>query len=145
VEWVNRTLRDKFFRYLTYKNTYRYLDVLPKFVQVYNFTVLTTTGMAPVKLGDTDVLSICNMAGGNRVARVYLGKQYMECKLHELRYLRYIFFMVRNQLTFYMAALNDVIAYVNSAQSSNTFARPPATAHKSINYFQLFEELKAIL
>jgi hypothetical protein len=69
----------------------------------------------------------------------------MECKLHELRYLSYIFFTVRNQLTFYMPALNYVIAYVNSAQSSTSFVEQPATANKSNNYFQLFEELKAIL
>jgi hypothetical protein len=86
-----------------------------------------------------------NTAGGCRVARVYLGKQFLECKLHELRYLSYIFFMVRNQYTFDLAALNCVLAYVNSAQSSTTYVEPSATAHKSINYFHLFEELKAIL
>jgi len=32
VERVNRTLRDKLYRYFTYKNTYKYIDVLPKFV-----------------------------------------------------------------------------------------------------------------
>jgi hypothetical protein len=86
-----------------------------------------------------------NTTGSYRFARVHLGRQHMECKLHELRYVSYIFFMVRNQLTFYMAALNDVIAFVHSAQSSTSFVEPPATANKSINYFQFFEELKAIL
>jgi hypothetical protein len=38
------------FRYITYKKTYRYLDVLPKLVQGYNATVHTTTGMAPAKV-----------------------------------------------------------------------------------------------
>jgi len=33
VERVNRTLRDKLHRYFTYKNTYHYLDVLPKFIR----------------------------------------------------------------------------------------------------------------
>jgi transposase InsO family protein len=60
VDRVNRTLCDKLFRYFTYKNTYRYLDVLPKFVQGYNATGHTTTGMAPAKVSDTDVLSIWN-------------------------------------------------------------------------------------
>jgi hypothetical protein len=86
-----------------------------------------------------------NKTGSHRVVRVYVARQYMEYNLHELRYLSYIFFMIRNQLTFDMAALNDVIAYVNSAQSSTSFVEPPATANKWINYFQLFEELKAIL
>jgi hypothetical protein len=45
-----------------------------------------------------------NTTGNYRVAKVYLGKQFHECKLHELRYLSYIFFMVQNHLTFYMAA-----------------------------------------
>jgi hypothetical protein len=48
------------FRYFTYKYTYRYLDVLPKFVQGYNATVHTTTGMAHEKVGAKDVLSIWN-------------------------------------------------------------------------------------
>jgi len=33
VERVNRTLRDNLSRYFTYKNTYKYIDVLPKFVK----------------------------------------------------------------------------------------------------------------
>jgi len=47
VERVNRTLRDKLSRYITYKNTYKYFDVLPKFVKGYNATVHSTTGMTP--------------------------------------------------------------------------------------------------
>jgi hypothetical protein len=60
VERVNRTLRDKLFRYFTHNNTYRYLDVLPKFVKVYNAAFHTTTGMAPANVSDTDVLAIWN-------------------------------------------------------------------------------------
>jgi len=58
VERVNRTLRDKLYRYFTYKNTYRYIAVLPKFVEGYNATVHSTTGMAPCSVRDTDVLTI---------------------------------------------------------------------------------------
>ena len=47
VERVNRTLRDKLHRYFNYKNTYKYIDFLPKFVNGYNATVHSTTGMAP--------------------------------------------------------------------------------------------------
>jgi hypothetical protein len=43
---------------MTYKNTYRYIDVLPKFVKGYNDTVHSTTGMAPSKVTDTDILKI---------------------------------------------------------------------------------------
>jgi transposase len=60
VERVNRTLRDKLYRYFTYKNTYRFIHVLPKFVAEYNATVHSTTGMAPGDVRDTDVLAIWN-------------------------------------------------------------------------------------
>ena len=43
----HRTIRDRLFKYFTYKNTYRYIDVLPKFVKAYNDTVHSATGMAP--------------------------------------------------------------------------------------------------
>jgi hypothetical protein len=45
---------------MTYKNTYRYIDVLPKFVMGYNDTVHSTTGMAPSKVTDSDILKIWN-------------------------------------------------------------------------------------
>ena len=64
VERVNRTLSDKLYRYFTYKNTYRYIDVLPKFVKGYNATVHSTTGMAPSNVRDTDVLTIWNKMTG---------------------------------------------------------------------------------
>jgi len=64
VERVNRTLRDKLCSYFTFKNTYKYIDVLPKFVKVYNATVHSTTGMAPAVVRDTDVLTIRNKMRG---------------------------------------------------------------------------------
>jgi transposase InsO family protein len=36
IERVHCTLRDKLYKYFTYKNTYKYIDVLPKFVKAYN-------------------------------------------------------------------------------------------------------------
>ena len=36
VERAQRKIRDRLYKYLTYKNTFRYIDVLPKFVRVYN-------------------------------------------------------------------------------------------------------------
>ena len=47
-------------------------------------------------------------------------------------------------MTFYIAAMIDVIASIETAHSSATYVEPPSTADKSINYFQLFEELKSI-
>ena len=54
-------------------------------------------------------------------------------------------YMIQNQLTFYTAAMNDVIAYIDTAHDSVTFVEPPSTAHKAINYYQLFEEIKSVL
>jgi hypothetical protein len=36
VERVQRTLHDRFSKYFTFKNSYRYIDVLHKFVSAYN-------------------------------------------------------------------------------------------------------------
>ena len=57
VERSHRTIRDRLFRYFTFSNSYRYIDVLPKFVKAYNDTV-HTTGMAPSRVTDADILSI---------------------------------------------------------------------------------------
>jgi len=54
-------------------------------------------------------------------------------------------YMIQNQMTFYTAAMTDVIAYIDTTHDSVTFAEPPSTANKSINYYQLFEEIKSVL
>jgi len=46
VERAHRTIRDGLYEYFTYKNTYRYIDVLPKFVSAYNETIHLAKGMA---------------------------------------------------------------------------------------------------
>ena len=58
VERVNRTIRDRLYKYFTHKNNHRYIDVLPKFVKAYNVMVHSTTGMALSRVTDSDVLSI---------------------------------------------------------------------------------------
>ena len=57
VERVHRTLRNKLYRYFTYKNTYRFVDVLPQFVKLYD-TVHSSNGMAPSAVIDMHVLDI---------------------------------------------------------------------------------------
>jgi hypothetical protein len=60
VERANRTIRDKLYKYFSYKNTYRYIDGFEKFVDAYNNTVHSTS-IAPAKVGDSDVLKIWRM------------------------------------------------------------------------------------
>ena len=57
VERVHRTIRDRLFKYFTFSNSYRYIDVLPKFVKANNDTVYATIGMAPSRVTDSDVLT----------------------------------------------------------------------------------------
>ena len=71
-----------------------------------------------------------NTAGGYHVARVSVGKRYITFKLHELRYLFYIFSMVRNHLTRYAEDMNDVINYVATTLYSDTYVEPPVNASK---------------
>ena len=47
VERLNRSLKEKLWRYFTHKRTYRYLDVLDKVVSSYNRTHHKTLKMAP--------------------------------------------------------------------------------------------------
>ena len=45
VESSHRTIREKLYRYMTYKKNYRYVDILPRFVRSYNDTVHSANGM----------------------------------------------------------------------------------------------------
>ena len=49
-ERAKRTSRDRLYKFFTYSNTNRDNDILQKFVDTYNDTVHTTTGMAPSNL-----------------------------------------------------------------------------------------------
>jgi hypothetical protein len=58
VERAHRTIRDKLYKYFTYNNTYRFIDVLPQVVQGYNATVHSMTGMPPARVTDSYILTI---------------------------------------------------------------------------------------
>jgi len=58
VERAQRTIRDKLYIFVTYKNTYKYVDVLQDFVAGYKAAVHSSTGMAPPSVTDSDVLAI---------------------------------------------------------------------------------------
>ena len=47
VERFIRTLKERMYRYFTYKNTYRYIDVLQKLITAYNKTRHSTIKMPP--------------------------------------------------------------------------------------------------
>jgi hypothetical protein len=47
VERFNRSLKERIYRYFTYKNTNRYVDVLPQLVNSYNNSFHRSIAMAP--------------------------------------------------------------------------------------------------
>ena len=57
MEGVHRTIRDGLFKYFSYKNSYRFIVVLPKFVKAYNDKVHWTTGIATSPVTESDVLA----------------------------------------------------------------------------------------
>jgi len=60
VERAQHAICDRLYKYFTYKNTFLYIDVLPKFFRAYNDTVHSATGMAPSRMTGSDVLAIWN-------------------------------------------------------------------------------------
>ena len=58
MERAHRTILDRLYKYFTYKNTYRYIDVLHYFVTGYNDTVHNATGLALARVSDKDILAI---------------------------------------------------------------------------------------
>ena|SRR5436190_1255472 len=56
VERVNRTLKTRMWRYLTHKNTLKYIDVLPQLVNAYNHSVHRSlgNGLRPIDVAKGD-------------------------------------------------------------------------------------------
>jgi len=54
VELFNRTLKTKMYKYFTFKNTLRYIDVLQDLVDSYNATYHRSIGMAPNDVNATN-------------------------------------------------------------------------------------------
>lgn len=50
VERLNRTLKQRLWRYFTHHNTHRYIDVIQKIVDAYNNTLHSGTKMRPVEV-----------------------------------------------------------------------------------------------
>lgn len=65
VERVNRTLKSRMWRYLTYKNTYKYIDVLPSLVTAYNHTKHSSIRMKPIQVKRSNTFQVwMNLYGG---------------------------------------------------------------------------------
>lgn len=54
VERFNRTLKNKLYRIFTYRNSYKYIDVLDKVLESYNNSIHRSIGMAPSKVTPLD-------------------------------------------------------------------------------------------
>jgi len=91
IERAQRTIRERLNKYFTYKNTYRYIDVLPKFVRAYNDSVQTATGMARSRVNHSDVLAIWKrMEARRRGVRVAKSKfhvgQYVRIRKEKMKF-----------------------------------------------------------
>ena len=71
-ERFNRTIKTRIWHYLTYKNTYRYIDVLQQLVNSYNKAFHPSIGMAPIavsKKNENDVWVKLFGEGGSSVSK----------------------------------------------------------------------------
>src|SRR5258705_2972979 len=58
IERWNRTLKTRMWKYFTYKNTRRYIDVLDSFMHAYNFAHHSAIKMRPVDVTDDNILEV---------------------------------------------------------------------------------------
>jgi hypothetical protein len=58
IERFNRTIKTKLYKYFPFKNLFRYVDVLARFVKGYNHSMHSTTGMPPVNIKASNILPV---------------------------------------------------------------------------------------
>lgn len=58
VERFNRTLKNRMWRFLSFSNSYRYIDVLYELVNAYNHSYHSSIKMRPVDVNETNVLQV---------------------------------------------------------------------------------------
>jgi hypothetical protein len=80
--------------------------------------------------------------GTYHVDIVYLGKKYISLHLTQLRYMMYMFHVVRYQQIFICVLLSDVITYARAAQHSTVYVEPATSANKSILYPNSMKNLR---
>ena len=66
MERFNRTLKEKMWRYLTYKNTERWVDVLPQLIKGYNLTHHRIIGRAPASVNAENAMDVCQHLYGKQ-------------------------------------------------------------------------------
>ena len=67
VERFNRTLKTKMWKYFTYKNTLRYIDILPELVAAYNHSYHRSIGTTPSKVTSGNENKIWHKLYGKKV------------------------------------------------------------------------------
>ena len=58
VERVLKTIKSRLWRYFTYKNTLRYIDIIQAIVHGYNNTRHSSIKMAPAKVNESNILQV---------------------------------------------------------------------------------------
>jgi transposase InsO family protein len=58
VERFNRTLKERLWVYMTQKNKYRYIDILPDVVKAYNNSIHSEIGFAPADVDESEAMLI---------------------------------------------------------------------------------------
>ena len=89
VKRAHHTIRNRLYKYFTYKNTLRYIEVLPKFVGAYNDTVHSTTGMTLSRVTDLNVLAVWKRMNHRRicVAKVKLSfEQHVRISKEKMKF-----------------------------------------------------------
>jgi hypothetical protein len=79
------------------------------------------------------------------VAKMYLGREFINFKLNELQNLLRRAPFIADQQTKYILAQNDVVQYTVAALGSTEFVDPHPTATNLVLFDQLFDELKSVL
>jgi len=78
VERLNRTLKDRVWRYMTYRNTNRYINVLHDIVRSYNNTHHRSIGMTPVEASrpENEKRAWQNLYGGKESSANSVAKRH---------------------------------------------------------------------
>lgn len=81
VERLNRTIKERMWRYFTHKNTHRYIDVLQQFVHAYNHARHSTIKMQPAAV----TLYNANIAHKNMIAAAEARRRNKRLNTHKYK------------------------------------------------------------